>query len=105
MSEEAGLVNVYVCELCGKPTITKNRDEGTTPFMLVCRATSGCGGLAISSFYRVPQNLTPMIVFIKPSDEELKTFLAKHPDHVAAIRDHVSRGGLLDVEAAAARVH
>lgn len=103
--ERAGLVNVYVCRECGGHTVTKNRDEGTTPFMISCRATSGCKGAASSSFYRVSQQQQPTILWIKPTPAELEAFIAAHADkgpHVEAeIRRHVSLGGLLDVDAPA----
>ncbi|MDO8476746.1 MAG: hypothetical protein Q7W02_11280 [Candidatus Rokubacteria bacterium] len=35
----AGKVNVYVCPKCGRGTVTIDRDEGTTPFLLRCRAS------------------------------------------------------------------
>lgn len=101
--EEAGLINIYVCRECGGHTITKNRDEGTTPFMIGCRATEGCKGAAESSFYRVSQKLEPMILWIKPTPAELDAYLMEHGDkgpHVAAeITKHVAMGGLLDVMA------
>jgi hypothetical protein len=100
MSEAAGLVNLYRCDVCGKGTVTMNRDEGTTPFMLSCRATPGCKGSAQSSMYRVQQDLTPIIVFIKPTPLELANFLKKQsPRFHRAIREHVDKGGLLDVNA------
>lgn len=100
--ERAGLINVYVCEACGGHTVTKNRDEGTTPFMISCRATVGCKGVAQSSFYRVSQNQTPVLLWIKPTPEELERFIKAQSGgdfHTVEIRRHVSMGGLLDVEA------
>lgn len=98
MSEAAGMVNVYVCERCGFHTVTKNRDEGTTPFMIGCKNPKTCKGTSYSSFYRVRQNLDPMFLWVKPTDDELQRFLA---DHDAAVQqqilEHVRNGGLLDL--------
>lgn len=55
-------LNVYRCQVCGGATVTVDLDEGTTPFMLGCRAESlaggrrasgKCSGMAQSSMYRV----------------------------------------------------
>ena len=34
-----GEENVYVCQKCGGLTVTLDRDQGTTPFMIGCRAS------------------------------------------------------------------
>jgi hypothetical protein len=98
VSEEAGLVNVYVCEECGFETVTKNRDAGTTPFMISCRNPKTCGGFATSKFYRVSQTLVPMFLWIKPTADELARTLADYDAlRQQQIREHVQMGGLLDV--------
>ncbi len=100
MSERAGQVNVYRCDVCGKGTVTKNRDDGTTPFMISCRATPGCKGSMQSSMYRVDQTLTPDLIWINPTPQELSNFLKKQsPRFHRAIREHVAMGGLLEVPA------
>lgn len=48
-----GKRNAYSCLHCGLTIITVDEDEGTTPFMLGCRA-SGCEGMMQSHFYRGP---------------------------------------------------
>lgn len=101
--EAAGLVNVYVCKQCGGRTVTKNRDAGTTPFMMSCRATPNCKGIAQSSFYRVDQKLTPRLLWIKPTPAELLAFCAEHAKDNTALEheilEHVAMGGLLEVPA------
>ena len=94
-----GPYNHYVCERCESITIAKDEDEGTTPFMIPCRATPGCEGTASSTFYRGPQDATqvPHVVFYKPKDEAaMRDALRKeHRRHHDAIREHVALGGLL----------
>lgn len=97
MSEEAGKVNVYVCTACAFRIVTRNRDEGTTPFMIGCRRP-GCLGLAESSFYRVPQDLEPMLEWINPTPLELVKFLeGQSEDSHDNIRQHVAMGGLIEI--------
>lgn len=48
-----GKLNIYVCEKCKGHIVTKDIDEGTTPFMVGCKATLNCDGKMLSSFYRV----------------------------------------------------
>lgn len=51
--EQAGKINVYVCEKCGTGTITINAVEGVTPFMIGCRAdwpAGDCDGEAQSQW-------------------------------------------------------
>lgn len=99
MSEKAGLINEYVCEKCGGITRTINRDQGTTPFMIGCRAVigAGCKGMAQSSFYRVSQYRLPAFEFIKPTPEELEQWLKDHKqeEHRGAIAEHVANGGMI----------
>ena len=55
MSEQAGAVNRYTCEVCGQYFTTINAVDGVTPFMTTCRATEGCDGSSVSAMYRVAQ--------------------------------------------------
>lgn len=80
-----GRINQYTCEVCGGVITTIDRDDGTTPMILNCRATPGCPGTSISSMYRVDQTLTPDHEWYKP---------ARLPRN-RNLRDHVERGGLL----------
>lgn len=84
-----GRKNVYLCEKCGYPTVTIDRDEGTTPYMTRCRRPSGCDGTTVSQMYRVADwPLPPMFEWYKPDDGELR-------QKSAAVRQHVEMGGLL----------
>lgn len=85
-AELKGMINAYQCNVCKKQTITVLIDDGTTPFIIGCKATLKCKGFAESAFYRVPQNLTPDYEWFRPKDlnkcssEEIQ---------------HVENGGLL----------
>lgn len=94
VSEEKGAINIYTCPSCGWRAITRNRDDGTTPFMIACEgkdceADPRVGGCT-SAFYRVDQTLEPTHEWYRPlSAGERKAM--KDP----ALRDHVRMGGLL----------
>lgn len=77
-------INVYECEK-GHQTITRDCEEGVTPFMIECEH-DGCEELAKSKFYQVDQTLTPTHEWYKPSN-----YVGLHNDEI----DHVKRGGLL----------
>lgn len=77
-------INQYTCSSCGGTITTIDRNQGTTPMMLVCRATEGCYGSMRSHGYAVDQNLTPNWEWYKP---------AKLPK--GEMREHVQMGGLL----------
>lgn len=49
----AGKLNIYTCDRCRGHVVTRDKDEGTTPFMLICVATAGCTGRMKSSMYNV----------------------------------------------------
>lgn len=83
-----GKVNIYQCELCRGIIVTKDVDEGVTPFSIDCRATEGCRGLMTSLMYRVAQQTTVTHVWYKPA---VLDDLAPHA------REHVERGGLIIV--------
>ncbi len=85
MSEQAGLINAYLCDK-GHAMWTRNADSGTTPFMVRCPAP-GCGSYGKSKFYRVQQEGVPVShEWYKPADLRGLT---------PGERDHVQRGGLL----------
>lgn len=91
MTEALGAVNAYVCQKCGGKIITKNRQEGTTPFMTSCHATDGCQGTMQSMFYKVNQNEVPTHEWFKPlSAGERRRWL--RDSHTI---EHVKQGGLL----------
>ena len=77
-------INQYVCDACGGVITTIDFDEGTTPFILGCRATENCGGSMFSRMYQVDQTLTPGWGWYKSK---------KLPKGV--MRNHVKMGGLL----------
>lgn len=85
MYKDQPRLNQYTCELCGGVITTVDRDPGTTPMFLNCRATPGCTGRMVSSMYRVPSGLEPTHEWYKPDK------LPRDP----GMRDHVQRGGLL----------
>jgi predicted RNA-binding Zn-ribbon protein involved in translation (DUF1610 family) len=87
--------NVYVCPKCGQFTVTVDIDEGTTPFMLRCRASGfegDCNGMAVSQLY--PQGPRPANIpepaweWYKPSEKELRKC------HDTGMREHARLGGL-----------
>ena len=83
--ETAGMKNRYVCQTCGKGVITVNVDDGTTPFMILCKATKGCRGMMYSSFYNVPQELPARFEWFKPAS--LKGYSPE-------MQEHIRKGGL-----------
>ncbi len=87
MSEKAGAINVYVCQSCGTEVVTRNKHDGTTPFMVGCVA---CPGVSYSSFYRVDQTLTPTHEWFKPMTAGERKRWMRDPDTA----EHVRLGGL-----------
>ena len=89
MSESSliGRKNAYICKDCGGATVTVDRDDGVTPFMLRCRAKEGCGGWAESSFYRCDQSLEATHEWYKPSGAQIAV-------SNAGARAHYRQGGL-----------
>lgn len=84
-----GAKNVYCCDTCRKHMVTRDKDAGTTPFIVSCQLTPRCRGKMYSSLYRVfdPQDrLMPTHEWYKPSVLEVI------PPQLA---DHVQKGGLL----------
>lgn len=83
----AGSVNVYTCGKCGKKLSTVHVDDGTTPFMIVCKRTEGCRGFATSGFYQ-PTTLAPLAEWYKPA--------AGDPCLLdEGVSEHVAAGGLM----------
>ena len=99
MPEARGAVNVYACPY-GHETVTRNMDEGVTPYMIGCPTCKAAGTppnekgfrwpMAESSFYRVDQ-------FLAHSHEWYR------PESTAGLNqdtaEHVRNGGLLLREA------
>ncbi len=76
-------INQYTCDTCGGVITTIDRDEGTTPMFLNCRATPGCDGRSVSSMYRVSPHLKPEWEWYRPKKAKGEN------------REHVAMGGLL----------
>ena len=95
MTESSGLINVYVCDF-GHKTVTRNIDQGTTPFMIGCPTCKAAGTpltqkgfrsvMARSSIYRVDQSLAWTHEWYRPETTE-----GLDP----ATAEHVNMGGLL----------
>lgn len=84
-----GVKNIYVCQNCRRHIVTRDVDDGTTPFMISCQATVACPGRMQSSMYHVfdPENLLQHShEWYRPSTVEIVK------PHLA---DHVKHGGLL----------
>lgn len=81
-----GQKNRYTCRRCGGSIVTMDVDEGTTPFMLNCRATEGCEGTMESSFYKGVDG-EPEFVWRKPTPAEYEAANE-------AMRHHFDKGGL-----------
>jgi hypothetical protein len=85
-----GRENPYTCKVCGGVTNTIHVDHGVTPFMLDCRATPGCKGMAVSSMY-------PM--FERPAHIPEPTWEWYRPGPSQHLRvweaRHVAQGGAL----------
>lgn len=96
--------NVYVCQKCRGHTVTVDRHEGVTPFMIECRVggmkpdLERCDGMMHSRFYRDPLAYlsVPEWEWFRPTDAELDEYV-KHIDPRAEVgtRKHVAMGGLL----------
>jgi hypothetical protein len=82
-------INVYVCETCGGEIVTRDVDEGVTPFMLACRATPGCNGRMTSRFYNVDPRYADHVTheWFRPSKAVMQAAGAD-------AREHYKGGGL-----------
>ncbi len=89
MSEPANAINVYTCDECKWKAVTRNRDEGTTPFMIGCEAR-GCDGICTSAFYVVPDGSVPTHEWYRPTSAGERKALSD-PDTA----EHCRLGGML----------
>ena len=78
--------NVYTCDTCRGQVVTVDTDKGVTPFMIACRATPGCKGFMISSFYHCDPASIATFEFYRP-----ETIEGLDPP----TQEHVMKGGLL----------
>lgn len=119
-AKKEGRLNVYVCESKARHrTVTRNRETGTTPFMIGCPRCSGA--MARSQVYDVPpleeaaaRSIGTEFQWIRPSVEELDAYIEwsrsgkgneSHPDMPTDddwwrnIREqtleHIRKGGLI----------
>ena len=83
--------NIWDCERCEQPTLCIELDDGVTPFMLRCRATPDCNGMAQSRFY--PRR--PMPTDIPVRGEWYAPDAAETAKLDPEMRHHVEQGGLL----------
>ncbi len=90
MSEAAGAVNFYTCQVCGGQIITRNKDDGTTPFMIDCEASKDCDGFMYSGFYKIDQHSEATFEWYRPKTAGERKKL-DNPD----VAEHVRQGGLL----------
>ena len=83
-----GKLNIYVCTTCRGHVVTRDRDEGVTPFMMVCLATADCRGHMKSSLYNVfDQTMREDYVWRRATDAEVARLSR-------ASRGHHEKGGL-----------
>lgn len=104
--------NSYTCPECGGVTIARHDQEGTTPFMIRCRAkdiwgtfngkrarVEGCRGMAESSFFRCSQDddQIPHVVFFRPDDAAgaIASINQEPKRFRAAMLEHYQLGGSL----------
>lgn len=85
-----GAINAWFCGECARPTVVVHVDEGVTPFMLGCRRTQDCGGVATSAGYpHYPPEITESITheWYRPTG---KDYQRQTPE----MRAHIDAGGL-----------
>lgn len=86
-----GRTNAYTCDVCRARIVTVDRDDGVTPMTTPHRYAepdTDCDGLLYSSWYKVPQDLTPSHEWYRPDASEYEGL-----DVVS--RQHCDDGGLL----------
>ena len=65
-------INRYTCNQCRQSIVTKDVDEGVTPFMIGCQFDH-CGGMMTSSFYMVVAGVSHTHEFYKANgDDDIK---------------------------------
>lgn len=84
-------LNIYICDQCGQHIVTRDVDEGTTPFLISCQCTHRCQGKMASSFYRVfdPEGR------MRHTHEWYRPSVLARGEMSPATLHHVKQGGLL----------
>lgn len=85
-------VDVYICEKCGKKTLTRYKDKGVTPFVMRCSHCDGYAQHANTIFEREARMLNivegaEILNWVRPP----LWWLLKHKEAVK----HVLNGGLV----------
>ena len=81
-----GKKNLYQCQDCQGVIVTLDIDEGTTPFMLLCKAKPKCKGIMHSNFYRCDQRLPHHYEWFKPESAD---------QYDPETQEHIRKGGLV----------
>ncbi|MDO8976752.1 hypothetical protein [Reyranella sp.] len=82
-----GRKNIYTCRTCRGHIVTRDVEEGVTPFMIGCKATPDCKGMMNSSMYRVFDGT------MAASHEWYRPEVAQVME--PGVRRHVEKGGLV----------
>lgn len=84
-----GRLNIYTCDTCRGHIVTKDLDDGVTPFLIPCYCRAGCRGKMQSSVYRVSdQSMAHSHEWYHPTVTEMESATDQ-------TRAHVRQGGLL----------
>lgn len=81
-------INGWICERCRKVHVCIDVDSGITPFIIKCKMTQSCNGIAYSCMYRLVTNLPPQFEWYRPKPEE-------NFEGNSALIEHINRGGLI----------
>lgn len=108
--------NHYTCQKCGAVTVARHDQEGTTPFLIRCRArdevlpsgarVQGCDGMAESCLFHCSQadDQKAHVIFYRPDGLlDALTEINKEPRRFRVdLLEHWEQGGALMREAARA---
>lgn len=86
IKQQSARLNAYVCPDKHR-TVTIDIDEGVTPFMMGCKFP-GCGKMAHSLFYKVPQDITPEYEWYKPTAEQVEAIIQQQTTKIPKYADH-----------------
>lgn len=99
-----GKINTYTCK-DGHKTVTIDKDEGVTPFMISCeecKALDKLNSTATSSMYRCSQELTPAFEWYRSNMAEIvimakemeRDFKVNYDGAFESLLSHHNQGGL-----------